>query len=342
MKRPILSICIPTYNRASELDRLIRDCLESTRESDFEIVVSDNCSSDDTLERLGRIDDARLRILHSDRNMGSWENGARVLTSGAGKYSMILMDKDLMNLKRIGDVLPVLSRIDVAAGRITPDVENYETSVSCTLRKGIHDILLKEGLKFSHPSGYFFRTEILKREDVFGRLRSADPVLRPYSTDFQVLMMAKHGPFAVIRAPLVYLQLPPFKGVARSFTYREDEDLFFMPQYQYKVLVAYVNMMRELMFSPLLRFRAIAKYVRFLHRLSTDVYVSVLDKDNICDWYGLSRTFREQQKQRPLQKEFRDRFDNNDNLNGLDGAVARACAFLCTMRAIKREKRRLP
>ncbi|NCC37176.1 MAG: glycosyltransferase, partial [Chloroflexia bacterium] len=53
MEEPLLSICIPTYNRAD----LLEYCLEGLREFErydvpFEVVVSDNASEDRTLEVL--------------------------------------------------------------------------------------------------------------------------------------------------------------------------------------------------------------------------------------------------------------------------------------------------
>lgn len=52
-KKPLLSICIPTYNRAKTLDKTLltltgQDFFNVS--DDVEIVISDNCSTDDTGE----------------------------------------------------------------------------------------------------------------------------------------------------------------------------------------------------------------------------------------------------------------------------------------------------
>ncbi|NEQ25134.1 MAG: glycosyltransferase, partial [Microcoleus sp. SIO2G3] len=48
----ILSICIPTFNRAEELDNQLTWLFKEIKgfEDECEVIVSDNCSSDNTQE----------------------------------------------------------------------------------------------------------------------------------------------------------------------------------------------------------------------------------------------------------------------------------------------------
>ena len=51
MSQPILSICIPTYNRAEYLARTLDSIIAQPRfqsTGDVEVIISDNCSTDDT------------------------------------------------------------------------------------------------------------------------------------------------------------------------------------------------------------------------------------------------------------------------------------------------------
>ena len=45
----ILTIGVPTYNRSKKLSVLF-ECLKKQEFNDFEIIVSDNCSTDNTKE----------------------------------------------------------------------------------------------------------------------------------------------------------------------------------------------------------------------------------------------------------------------------------------------------
>ncbi|MDX6602100.1 MAG: hypothetical protein QOF13_1302 [Solirubrobacterales bacterium] len=70
MSHPTFSIVITTYNRARIVCRCIDSCLAQGFE-DFEIVVVDDGSSDDTLAALReRYDDPRLRLVAHDSNRG--------------------------------------------------------------------------------------------------------------------------------------------------------------------------------------------------------------------------------------------------------------------------------
>ena len=48
---PVLSICIPTYNRCEYLMNNLQHICEH-QEYDFEIIISDNASTDDTYKRV--------------------------------------------------------------------------------------------------------------------------------------------------------------------------------------------------------------------------------------------------------------------------------------------------
>jgi glycosyltransferase involved in cell wall biosynthesis len=53
---PLLSLCLATYNRARYLDRYLTHHLTSLDAAgvDYELVVSDNCSTDETPDILAR------------------------------------------------------------------------------------------------------------------------------------------------------------------------------------------------------------------------------------------------------------------------------------------------
>lgn len=66
---PVVSVVIPTYNRAHCLPRSLESVLRQTF-SDIEVIVVDDCSTDDTQAYLKSIDDSRLRVLRHDVNKG--------------------------------------------------------------------------------------------------------------------------------------------------------------------------------------------------------------------------------------------------------------------------------
>lgn len=89
----VLSICIPTYNRAELVYGCVTACLSCIPNIGVEIVVNDNCSPDDTEKRLSEIRDSRFSYYKNDYNIG-YQNLAVALTKGKGKFCMLLSDED--------------------------------------------------------------------------------------------------------------------------------------------------------------------------------------------------------------------------------------------------------
>ncbi|WP_298960278.1 glycosyltransferase family 2 protein [uncultured Methylobacterium sp.] len=90
---PTFTIAIPTFNRAHHLRACLASALAQTC-PDFEVVVSDNASTDATPEVLAAYDDPRLRILRQPHNIGLISNWNACLRAARGAYIVILSDDD--------------------------------------------------------------------------------------------------------------------------------------------------------------------------------------------------------------------------------------------------------
>ena len=112
MKRslPLVTIGIPTYNRASLVGRAIDSALAQDYPQ-LEIVVSNNASADGTEEAcLARVAaDSRLRYVQQDRNIGATRNFEEVLRLASGDYFMWLGDDDWIDPNYVRLCLDVLA-----------------------------------------------------------------------------------------------------------------------------------------------------------------------------------------------------------------------------------------
>jgi len=59
-KTPFFSVCIPTYNRANFLPQAIESVLAQDF-TDFELIICDNASTDNTQEVVEKYQDKRIR-----------------------------------------------------------------------------------------------------------------------------------------------------------------------------------------------------------------------------------------------------------------------------------------
>lgn len=72
LKNPLVSICIPTFNRGSILvDRAIKSALAQTYKN-IEIVVVGDCCTDNTEELLAKINDPRLKFYNMKKRKRSY------------------------------------------------------------------------------------------------------------------------------------------------------------------------------------------------------------------------------------------------------------------------------
>src|SRR3984957_2046626 len=69
MATPLISIVLPTYNGAHYLRKSVDSCLAQTF-TDFELIIVDDCSSDDTgiIADQYAAQDPRVRVIHNDFN----------------------------------------------------------------------------------------------------------------------------------------------------------------------------------------------------------------------------------------------------------------------------------
>ncbi|MBI4995402.1 MAG: glycosyltransferase family 2 protein [Rhodocyclales bacterium] len=84
---PLISVCVPTYNGYPYIADLVRELLGSPR-MDFEIVISDDCSSDETWDFVVRTSqsDPRLKCFRNEANLGMDRNFAASVARARGQY----------------------------------------------------------------------------------------------------------------------------------------------------------------------------------------------------------------------------------------------------------------
>ncbi len=95
LKKPFFSIVFPTYNRASDL-QLALYCILRQSFSDFEIIISDNCSSDHTKAVVSKLKDERIRYSRTKKILGNALNMKRVIQQAKGEYVFLHSDDDFL------------------------------------------------------------------------------------------------------------------------------------------------------------------------------------------------------------------------------------------------------
>lgn len=119
---PLVSIGLPTYNRAKTLQRT----LESVAAQDYphwEVLISDNASSDETEAVCADFcrQDTRIRCIRQPQNIGAQSNFNFVLQHSSGQYFLWLGDDDWLCPEFLSRCVPALEQdphCALALGRV--------------------------------------------------------------------------------------------------------------------------------------------------------------------------------------------------------------------------------
>lgn len=178
---PLVSVVLPVYNAAPYLGKAIRSILNQTYRN-LELIIIDDCSTDNSLEIINRFQDTRIKLLKNDNNMAIAYSLNRGMKAAQGKY-IARMDADDESLpKRLERQINFLesnSQIDICGSSIQIIGTRSRWSVKED-HKMIHAALLFDCPLF-HPTVVFrtesFRAVNLSYDEARGRQKVEDYAL---------------------------------------------------------------------------------------------------------------------------------------------------------------------
>ena len=97
----LVSIIMPSYNTAQFIEETIASVLAQTYEN-WELIIVDDCSNDNTDEVVGRyLDDRRIRYLKNKKNSGAAVSRNLALREAKGKWIAFLDSDDLWKPQKL-------------------------------------------------------------------------------------------------------------------------------------------------------------------------------------------------------------------------------------------------
>ena len=111
---PKVSVGVPTYNRGAHLGHAIGQILAQDF-TDFELLIFDDASTDDTTQVVGTFDDPRVLYTRNETNQKIPGNLNRILAKARGEYIVILHDHDSFHPTLLSRMVRVLDTHPSAA-----------------------------------------------------------------------------------------------------------------------------------------------------------------------------------------------------------------------------------
>ncbi len=229
-EKPILSICIATYNRADTLIELVNNIIKNQRD-DIEIVVTDNASTDDTVERLHKINDKRLRVCVNETNIGGANNTLKAVYNARGKYALYCNDRDLIGTESIDNIIEVLYSNRLSFAYLF--AVNKDEDRHLEIYTNIVDSFVKQ-FYTHHPTGMIFNREIINENNItIDDLYNCNVL---YALDFLAREIFIFAPTAVIYDVVSYEREKTFKIKNVSKFQSGKHKIFFMPDVRREVM----------------------------------------------------------------------------------------------------------
>lgn len=199
---PLVSIILPTYNRADFLSRSVESVLNQTF-SDFELIIVNDASTDSSKEVIDTYDDQRIIYLEHERNLGGSAARNTGIKAANGSFIAFQDSDDEWLPEKLEKQIKIMAEAPVSVGviytgfwRIRGDSKEYIPGAANQVKEGnIHLELLK---------GNFVTTQaVLVKKECFQKAGMFDETL-PRLQDWELfLRISKFYEFCYIPEALV-------------------------------------------------------------------------------------------------------------------------------------------
>lgn len=109
MNKPKVSVLIPAYNHEKFLKDTIESVINQTF-SDFELLISDDCSTDHSAQIIKSFSDKRITGIFFEENKGTVRSLNHLLRLAKGEYIAVLGSDDIWELDKLEKQIQVLEQ----------------------------------------------------------------------------------------------------------------------------------------------------------------------------------------------------------------------------------------
>ncbi|MDA7561671.1 glycosyltransferase [Alphaproteobacteria bacterium] len=240
VEQPFVCICIPTFNAAETVREMLLSILSQTYQN-LVVHISDNASTDNTLEIVQSLSDSRVHIHRNEINVGGEGNFKRCIGLAEGKYTAIFHADDLYEPQMVEKQVAFLERHTEAGAVFTAAKMIDETG------KKIGQIRFPSGLgSFNRlydfdtifkavllHSNFLVCPSVMAKTSVYKQsIQSWRGDLFKSSADLDVwFRMARVHPIGLLPLPLMQYRVDDNQFSAKVRSQTERADFFLVTEY---------------------------------------------------------------------------------------------------------------
>jgi Glycosyl transferase family 2 len=208
---PLVSFVIPCYKLAHMLPQCVNSILAQDYEN-FEVLIMDNCSPDNTPEIAQSFNDPRVRHIRNESNLGHIRNFNKGIALSRGKYVWMLCVDDMLRsphvLGRYVDLMERNPRVGFVFCRAVEFQGGEEKGVSKWADDGDEDHIWKDGSFFHRliEANCVVACAFFVRKECYPKGPYQLDV--PWASDWYVAcMIAMHFDVAYLSEPMVWVRI---------------------------------------------------------------------------------------------------------------------------------------
>ncbi|MAG50696.1 hypothetical protein CL621_03625, partial [archaeon] len=180
MKKPFVSVIVPTYNNADYIKKFVNSILNQSFKN-FELLIVDDCSKDKTIEVLQKIKDKRLKILKTSKNGGSAISRNLGIAKSLGKYIFFTDGDCIADKNWVKEGLEIFKKRKCVGveGKIIYVSENYKPTLS-------------DNIAENYSGKTYMGANIAYKKDVLIDVKGFDPnLIRMQDRDLALKVLKK-------------------------------------------------------------------------------------------------------------------------------------------------------
>lgn len=252
--------------------------------NEINILVLDNCSTDETKKLLSTITDPRFSFVQNESNIGGVPNLLKCLSLPSGKFAFLCLDKDYLNYQSVEKLIErCKSDPEVVFGHCALNIQQETPDIVYDKQ---YQSIVNMAYLSKHPTGVFYKT------DIYANLTSLKTMLIeqsnfPFCADVINADMAMLGKSKLINLPAFYTEKTDEARHKPSFTYNAS-NIYFSPAKRLLEFETYLNSAQQLGLSNYETLKLIGKIYSRELMLSTFVYKKMMSDHAVCDHHRIN------------------------------------------------------
>lgn len=217
---PMVTVIMVTYNS----EKYVKDAIESVLNNsypNFEIVISDDNSSDNTWDIIQSYKDPRIRAFRNSINIGEYPNRNQSIKMAKGDFIIFIDGDDILLYRGIENAIKEMLRYpECAFGIVKPENPKYIGPLKVNQEDILKLELSGNGLLDSALCNNVFRTEFLNDKPFFNQYKNSDTYSRMYFSFF--------SPVLILIDPIAIWRISPGQAsVNIEISTRQEESNHF-------------------------------------------------------------------------------------------------------------------